>query len=62
MNTKDKISNYQLLLAQLEALLEGETNVLANLSNASALLNLLSLNNHQAVLVEGEEVKVLEVE
>ena len=39
MNTKEKISNYQLLLAQLEALLEGETNVLANLSNSSALLN-----------------------
>ena len=37
MNTKDKISNYQLLLAQLEALFEGETNALANLSNASAL-------------------------
>ena len=60
MNTKEKISNYQLLLAQLEALLEGETNALVNLSNASAQLNLLSLNNHQAVLVEGEEVKVLE--
>ena len=59
MNTKDKISNYQLLLAQLETLLEGETNALANLSNASAQLNLLSLNNRQAVLVEGEEVKVL---
>ena len=28
----------------------------------SAQLNLLPLNNHQAVLVEGEEVKVLEVE
>ena len=39
MNTKEKISNYQLLLAQLEALFEGETNALANLSNASALLN-----------------------
>ncbi|WP_454388689.1 GAF domain-containing protein [Streptococcus sp. Marseille-Q8145] len=39
MNKREKISNYQLLLAQLEALLEGETNALANLSNASALLN-----------------------
>ena len=39
MNTKEKISNYQLLLTQLEALLDGETNALANLSNASALLN-----------------------
>ena len=60
MNTKEKISNYQLLLAQLETLLWGETSALANLSNASAQLNLLSLNNRQAVLVEGEEVKVLE--
>ncbi|HFI0037000.1 TPA: GAF domain-containing protein [Streptococcus suis] len=39
MNKEEKKSNYQLLLAQLEALLEGETNALANLSNASALLN-----------------------
>ncbi|SUN43123.1 GAF domain-containing proteins [Streptococcus criceti] len=29
---------YDLLLAQLEALLEGETNALANLANASALI------------------------
>ena len=39
MNTKEKISNYQLLLAQLEALLECETNFLANLSMSTALLN-----------------------
>lgn len=39
MNNQEKINNYQLLLAQLEALLEGETNALSNLSNASALLN-----------------------
>ncbi|OMF56235.1 histidine kinase [Paenibacillus sp. FSL R5-0490] len=31
--------NYQLLIKQLSALLEGETNSIANLSNASALLN-----------------------
>ena len=31
----------------------------ATLDTYSAQLNLLSLNNHQAVLVEGEEVKVL---
>lgn len=31
--------NYQLLIKQLAALLEGETNSIANLSNASALLN-----------------------
>ena len=39
MNTQEKESNYKLLLAQLEALLEGESNALANLANASALLN-----------------------
>lgn len=39
MNNQEKINNYQLLLAQLEALLDGETNALSNLSNASALLN-----------------------
>ncbi|MGZ7246284.1 GAF domain-containing protein, partial [Streptococcus pyogenes] len=33
------ISHYQLLIAQIDALLEGESNALANLSNASALLN-----------------------
>lgn len=31
--------NYSLLAKQLDALLEGETNQIANLSNASALLN-----------------------
>lgn len=31
--------NYQLLIKQLAALLEGETDQIANLSNASALLN-----------------------
>ncbi|MDQ0222657.1 GAF domain-containing protein [Streptococcus moroccensis] len=39
MKSSHKIEAYNLLLAQLEALLEGETNPLANLSNASALLN-----------------------
>ena len=39
MTHSEKISTYQLLLAQLEALLEGESNALANLANASALLN-----------------------
>ena len=34
----------------------------ATLDTYSAQLNLLSLHNHQAVLVEGEEVKVLEEE
>lgn len=39
MIASEKLSNYQLLIAQVEALLEGERNALANLSNASALLN-----------------------
>lgn len=37
-NTK-KIENYQLLLAQAQGLFANETNALANLSNASAMLN-----------------------
>ncbi|RNB84036.1 GAF domain-containing protein [Brevibacillus nitrificans] len=35
----DRKDAYQLLIKQLEALLAGETNRIANLSNASALLN-----------------------
>lgn len=35
----DKKAMYKLLLAQMKTLLEGEQNVIANLSNASALLN-----------------------
>ncbi|MBY5035264.1 GAF domain-containing protein [Streptococcus gallolyticus] len=38
MKNQEKVSNYQLLLAQHEALLDGERNALSNLSNASALL------------------------
>jgi L-methionine (R)-S-oxide reductase len=34
-----KEENYQLVIKQLKALLDGETNQIANLSNASALLN-----------------------
>ena len=37
--TKKKIENYHLVAKQLGALIEGETNLIANLSNASALLN-----------------------
>lgn len=37
-NTK-KIENYELLLLQAQALFANETNALANLSNASAMLN-----------------------
>lgn len=34
-----KEENYELVLKQLTALIEGEKNVIANLANASALLN-----------------------
>lgn len=34
-----KEENYELVIKQLKALLEGETNKIANLANASALLN-----------------------
>lgn len=37
--SKDLSANYGMLAKQLDALLTGETNVIANLSNASALLN-----------------------
>ncbi|TPG71465.1 GAF domain-containing protein [Brevibacillus laterosporus] len=37
--TGNKQENYELLLKQLDALLDGEPNVLANLCNAAALLN-----------------------
>ena len=39
MKQSEKESQYQLLLAQIDALLTDETNALANLSNVSALLN-----------------------
>ena len=39
MNINEKKANYDLLIAQLDALLYGETNALANLSNSSALQN-----------------------
>lgn len=35
----DRVKNYELVTKQLVALLEGEPNQIANLSNASALLN-----------------------
>ncbi len=39
MYSGTKEENYQLVIKQLKALIEGETNRIANLSNASALLN-----------------------
>lgn len=58
MLNQEKESTYQLLLAQLESLLEGERNALVNLSNASALLN-QSLPNSVFTgfyLFDGEEL------
>ncbi|MCR2821862.1 GAF domain-containing protein [Lederbergia panacisoli] len=37
--SKDRVKNYELVTKQLAALLEGEPNQIANLSNSSALLN-----------------------
>ncbi|HKL80246.1 MAG TPA: GAF domain-containing protein [Mobilitalea sp.] len=39
MKEENDTERYNLILSQLEALLEGETNVIPNLANASALLN-----------------------
>ncbi|MGT2775926.1 GAF domain-containing protein [Streptococcus hyovaginalis] len=39
MNKSTKKDNYDILLAQAQALFANETNALANLSNASAMLN-----------------------
>ncbi|WP_285614137.1 GAF domain-containing protein [Pseudobacillus badius] len=53
-----KADNYQLVIKQLRALLEGERNRVANLSNASALLNqfLERINWVGFYLAEGEEL------
>jgi len=57
--TKEK--NYELLMKQLHALLEGETNVTANLANASALLNqfLTEVNWVGFYVTDGENELVL---
>ncbi|KIL75659.1 Free methionine-(R)-sulfoxide reductase [Bacillus badius] len=56
--TGTKADNYQLVIKQLRALLEGERNRVANLSNASALLNqfLERINWVGFYLAEGEEL------
>lgn len=53
-----KEENYQLVLKQLGSLLEGEKNVIANLANASALLNqfLTDVNWVGFYLKDGEEL------
>lgn len=45
MNNKQKIENYELLLLQAQGLFANETNPLANLSNASAMLNVTLPNS-----------------
>ncbi|MFL0363400.1 GAF domain-containing protein [Pseudobacillus sp. 179-B 2D1 NHS] len=56
--TGKKTENYQLVIKQLRALLAGESNQVANLSNASALLNqfLDRINWVGFYLAEGEEL------
>jgi L-methionine (R)-S-oxide reductase len=50
--------NYQLVIKQLRSLIEGEANVIANLSNAAALLNqfLDNINWVGFYLTDGEEL------
>ncbi|KMY55069.1 histidine kinase [Bacillus sp. FJAT-27231] len=56
--TGTKEENYNLMIKQLQALLEGESNQIANLSNASALLNqfLERVNWVGFYLTEGNEL------
>ncbi|MBM7660521.1 GAF domain-containing protein [Bacillus mesophilus] len=57
--TKEK--NYDLVIKQLQALLEGESNVVANLANASALLNqfLSDVNWVGFYVTDGEDELIL---
>jgi L-methionine (R)-S-oxide reductase len=50
--------NYELVIKQLKSLIEGETNLIANLANASALLNqfLEQINWVGFYLTEGNEL------
>lgn len=45
MQNHEKISNYQILISQAQAMFAKETNPLANLSNASAMLNMTLPNS-----------------
>jgi L-methionine (R)-S-oxide reductase len=56
--TGTREENYQLVIKQLRSLIDGETNVIANLSNASALLNqfLENINWVGFYLTDGEEL------
>nr|WP_246941261.1 GAF domain-containing protein [Bacillus pinisoli] len=55
---ESKEKNYELVIKQLQALLEGESNAVANLANASALLNqfLTDINWVGFYLTEGNEL------
>jgi GAF domain-containing protein len=59
--TGTREENYRLLIKQLKALLEGETNSIANLSNASSLLNqfLSDVNWVGFYLMDGDKELVL---
>jgi GAF domain-containing protein len=59
--TGTREENYRLLVKQLKALLEGETNSIANLSNASSLLNqfLSDVNWVGFYLMDGDKELVL---
>ncbi|RSK28188.1 GAF domain-containing protein [Bacillus sp. HMF5848] len=56
--TQSREENYTLVIKQIEALIEGEANVIANLANASALLNqfLKDINWVGFYLREGDEL------
>ncbi|MGL6174159.1 MAG: GAF domain-containing protein [Cellulosilyticaceae bacterium] len=58
LHTEDKKSFYELVLKQLEALIEGENDTIANLANASALLNqvLDRINWVGFYLMKGDEL------
>lgn len=56
--SEDRVKNYEMVIKQLDALLDGEKNQIANLSNASALLNqfLDRINWVGFYLVDGDEL------
>lgn len=58
MYPEDKKECYQLICAQLKSMLENEYHIIANLSNASALLNLAlrDINWVGFYLLEGDEL------
>lgn len=61
MNKSKKIEQYQLMIAQAKELFANESNALANLSNASALLNMTLPNSVFTgfYLFDGQELILL---